>query len=135
MGITNVPAFLGGKGDITTFLDHIDYVAKTFGTDHITIDTDRPYTSQYMAEANQQILKRGPQRNRWEALWPPGDPIKSPDWRQPHQEQSLAWTNWPLFTVGLVQRGYTDDDILKIIGGNILRVAKDVWSQSAYAVA
>jgi membrane dipeptidase len=38
---------------------------------------------------------------------------------------SLAWTNWPLFTVGLDQRGYSDDDIRKIIGGNVMRVAKE----------
>ncbi len=38
---------------------------------------------------------------------------------------SLAWTNWPLFTVGLVQRGYADDDIRKIIGGNVVRVANE----------
>jgi membrane dipeptidase len=135
MGITNVPAFLGGNGDINAFLDHIDYVAKTFGTDHVTIGTDRPYTSQYIPEANQKVKSSGPQRTRWEALWPADDPVKSPDWRQPHQEQSLTWTNWPLFTVGLVQRGYSDEDILKIIGGNILRVAKAVWSGSAYAVS
>jgi membrane dipeptidase len=133
MGITNVPAFLGGQGDINAFLDHIDYVARTFGADHITIGTDRPYTSQYTSESNRLIKSRGAQRTRWEALWPPGDPVKSPEWQQPHQSQSLAWTNWPLFTVGLVQRGYSDEDILKIIGGNILRVAKAVWSQSIYA--
>ena len=39
-------------------------------------------------------------------------------------QQSLAWTNWPLFTVGLVQRGYGEEDIRKILGGNILRVAR-----------
>lgn len=38
--------------------------------------------------------------------------------------QSPAWTNWPLFTVGLVQMGFTDEDIQKIIGGNALRVAR-----------
>ena len=38
---------------------------------------------------------------------------------------SLAWTNWPLFTVGLVQRGYSDDEIRKIIGGNVMRVARE----------
>jgi membrane dipeptidase len=135
MGITNVPAFLGGNGDINAFLDHIDYVAKTFGTDAVTIGTDRSYTSQYVDEANSKLQPRPKQRNRWEALWPPDDPVKSPEWRQPHQEQSLTWTNWPLFTVGLVQRDYTDEDILKIIGGNILRVAKDVWNGSAYAVS
>jgi len=37
---------------------------------------------------------------------------------------SLAWTNWPLFTTGLVQLGYSDSEIEKIIGGNALRVAK-----------
>jgi membrane dipeptidase len=38
---------------------------------------------------------------------------------------SLAWTNWPLFTVGMAQRGYRDDDIRKILGLNMLRVAQD----------
>ena len=37
----------------------------------------------------------------------------------------VAWTNWPLFTVGLVQRGYSDDEIRKIIGGNVLRVMRE----------
>jgi len=32
--------------------------------------------------------------------------------------------NWPLYTVGLVQRGYKDEDIQKILGGNVLRVAR-----------
>ena len=40
--------------------------------------------------------------------------------------KSLAWTNWPLFTVGLVQRGYSDEEIQKILGGNMLRVARAV---------
>ena len=38
----------------------------------------------------------------------------------------MAWTNWPLFTVGLVQRGYSDEHIRQIIGGNVLRVAAGV---------
>jgi membrane dipeptidase len=38
----------------------------------------------------------------------------------------MAWTNWPLFTVGMVQLGYSDADIQKIIGGNAMRVAKAV---------
>jgi len=134
MGITNVPAFLGGTGDITAHLDHIDYVAKAFGTEHVTIGTDRPYTSGRVEEANRQVVSRRRQRERWESLWPPDDPVKAPEWHKPHQEQSLAWTNWPMFTVGLVQRGYSDEDILNIIGRNILRVAREVWSGSVYSV-
>ena len=30
------------------------------------------------------------------------------------------------FTAGLVQRGYSDDDILKVLGGNFLRVYEQV---------
>jgi membrane dipeptidase len=43
-------------------------------------------------------------------------------------QQSLAWTNWPLFTVGLVQRGCSDDDIQKILGDSILRVSRQVFA-------
>ena len=32
--------------------------------------------------------------------------------------------NWPLFTVGLVQRGDSDQQIEKILGLNMLRVAR-----------
>ncbi|HAW29923.1 MAG TPA: dipeptidase, partial [Planctomycetaceae bacterium] len=43
----------------------------------------------------------------------------------PEMRTSVSWTNWPLFTVGLVQRGYSDADIQKIIGGNVLRVCQE----------
>ncbi|MBR2721021.1 MAG: membrane dipeptidase, partial [Lentisphaeria bacterium] len=38
------------------------------------------------------------------------------------QYDSVNWMNWPLYTVGLVQRGFSDEEIRKIIGGNVLRV-------------
>jgi len=40
--------------------------------------------------------------------------------------QSLAWTNWPMFTVGLIQRGYSDEQIRKVIGGNMVRVLRSM---------
>jgi len=48
---------------------------------------------------------------------------------------SLAWTNWPLFTVGLVQRGHSDEVIRKILGGNVMRVARDAMSGGGGDVA
>ena len=50
----------------------------------------------------------------------------SSQFQQADQKQSLAWTNWPVFTIGLVQRGYSDSEIQKILGGNVLRVARAV---------
>lgn len=34
---------------------------------------------------------------------------------------------WPNAVEGLVRRGYTDEDITKIIGGNWVRVFSEVW--------
>ena len=125
IGITNIPAFLGKSGDINALLDHIDYIADRFGVDYIAIGTDSPYVA---AAAFEQKLPAGrPARTRWEALWSEDDSLFAPEWKQEHQIQSMAWTNWPLFTVGLVQRGYVDEEIRKIIGGNFLRVAQEVW--------
>ena len=60
-------------------------------------------------------------RKIWEQYWvAPGTGDNAPE-----DFGSLAWTNWPLFTVGLVMRGYSDSDIQKIIGGNVMRVCKE----------
>ena len=42
---------------------------------------------------------------------------------------SLDWTNWPYWTVGLVCKGLSDEEIRKIIGGNYLRYCKQVLSK------
>ncbi len=119
IGICCIPRFLGGSGDIAMMMKHIDYVVKKFGVDHVAIGTDVAYRSQFSNEESKKISARNPERTRWEALWPPDDFKESSD-----MIQSLAWTNWPLFTVGMVQMGYSDDYIQKILAGNIMRVAK-----------
>lgn len=124
IGICCIPRFLGETGDIAAMINHIDYVAKKFGVDHVAIGTDIAYTSQYASEENRKIIPYRQPRIRWEALWPPDDFVETAAMRQ-----SMAWTNWPLFTVGLVQRGYSDDNIQKILSGNVLRVAREALRQ------
>jgi membrane dipeptidase len=110
VGICCIPQFLGGTGDIAALLDHVDYVARKFGVQHVAIGTDTAHTSQHAADA--KLPSRGKRRTRFEALWPAE--ALGGTWPR---AASLAWTNWPLFTVGLVQRGYSDDDIRRILGG------------------
>lgn len=129
IGICCIPNFLGGNGDIPAMLDHIDYVAKRFGVQHVGIGTDIAYTSSRAAAENRKIPSVGKSRPRYEAFWPEGALGK----RFPG-EKSLAWTNWPLFTVGLVQRGYRDEDIRQILGLNMLRIARQVLSPEATAM-
>ncbi len=125
IGICSIPSFLGGSCDITAMLDHIDHVVRKFGPDHVGIGTDVAYNSRNSAAENKKIPPRHKARAEFRSLWPEGS-LTAPPTAHPKARQSLAWTNWPLFTVGMVQRGYSDEDIRKILGGNMLRVARDV---------
>lgn len=119
VGVYSVGAFLGKGGDLNAMLDHIDYLVKRFGADHVAIGTDLAYIPR---GANAEWKKAGPRpksRNRYEALWPQGA-MDGPS------HQSLSWTNWPMFTVGMVQRGIKDADIQKVLGGNVMRVIRSV---------
>jgi len=124
VGVCCIPAFLGGTGDITAMLDHIDYLARTIGTDHIAIGTDVTYRSSTTAAEAGKVPSRRKLRDPWRKFWKGAEDHFQPQWRKDEQVLSMAWTNWPMFTVGLVQRGYSDEDIKKIIGENVLRVAK-----------
>lgn len=117
IGICCISRFLRHSGDITALLDHIDHVVKKFGPDHVAIGTDVAYQSRHMARERAKLPARPKGRTRWAALWPP-DNFKTTG----RMIQSIVWTNWPLFTVGLVQRGHSDAVIQKIIGQNVLRV-------------
>jgi membrane dipeptidase len=120
IGICCIPKFLGGTGDISSMMKHIDYVVKKFGSDHVAIGTDISYTSSFAAEESRKITaSKQVGRTRWEALWPEEHFKESAE-----MAQSMSWTNWPLFTVGMVQMGYPDDVIQKILSGNSMRVAK-----------
>ncbi|QDU53710.1 dipeptidase [Gimesia panareensis] len=120
VGICCIPRYLGGSGDISRLIDHIDYVVKKFGVDHVAIGTDVAYTSRNSALESKKVPRAPRSRTPWRSLWPP-DSFRT----TPEMSTSVSWTNWPLFTVGLVQRGYSDEDIQKIIGGNMLRVCRE----------
>ncbi|QDV42366.1 Membrane dipeptidase (Peptidase family M19) [Stieleria neptunia] len=117
IGICCIPRYLRGAGDISELLNHIDYAIKKFGPDAVAIGTDVAYTSQDSAKERAKVPKRARQREEFRMLWPDDD-FKTTS----QMNQSLAWTNWPLFTVGLVQRGHSDEVIRKVIGGNVMRV-------------
>lgn len=124
IGICVIPRFLGGDGDILSFLNQVDYAVKKFGAEHVAIGTDIAHVSANEEAQRAKIPKRttpNPKSalgsERWEHLWPEDNFVP-----KPHAEKSLAWTNWPLFTVGMVQRGHKEEDIRKVLGKNVLRV-------------
>jgi membrane dipeptidase len=130
IGICCVPRFLGGSGNIDAFLDHIDYAVKRFGADHVAIGTDVAYISRNNSRESAKLKSRGATAgrasDRWEQLWPPEHtlPAAGTGTILPMFTRSMAWTNFPLFTVGMTQRGHSDTAIQKILGGNVLRVLR-----------
>jgi membrane dipeptidase len=124
MGICCIPAFVGGSGDISAFLNHIEHAIETIGEDHVAIGTDVATHSRAFERESERIPALAPTEPRWENFWPQNDAYADPKYSFSKMIKSMAWTNWPLFTVGLVQRGYSDNAIRKIIGGNVLRVAR-----------
>ena len=48
-----------------------------------------------------------------------------------HDQQVRKGTRYPYLTAELLRRGYTDSQVKKIIGGNILRVMRQVESVAA----
>lgn len=126
IGICCISRFLGGKGDIHALLDHLDHVVKKFGGEHAAIGTDIAYVSRFEKDERAKIMKRpdgssplGGAADRWEHLWPKDDYQTTIE-----SEQSIAWTNWPLYTLGLIMRGHSDETIRKILGGNVMRVLR-----------
>ena len=126
VGMCCIPRFLGGRGDITALMDHLDHVIKKFGPDYAAIGCDVAYMSRFDKEERAKIVRRpdgasplGGAGGRWEHLWPKDDFQTTPE-----MDQSVAWTNWPLFTLGMVLRGHSDETIRKVIGGNMLRVLR-----------
>lgn len=120
VGICCIPRFLGGKGDITALLDHLDHLIRKFGARHAAIGCDVAYTSRFDKEERAKLTKvPGGPADRWEHLWPKDDYRTTVE-----AEQSVAWSNWPLFTLGMIQRCHSDETIRQVLGGNMLRVLR-----------
>jgi len=115
MGISAVPNQLSNERTqgIQDMLNHIDYAVKLIGIDHVAIGLDNIFGDQVAhhraAATTVFFLSRIGQELNADYL----EGIESPE-------------EWPNITRGLVSRGYSDQEIEKIIGGNALRIMEQV---------
>ena len=122
VGVYACPGMLGGSDDLNMMLDHIVYIAKLIGADHVGIGTDLEYHHNWTEEECRVACYKNAEFNSY-SWW--GDWSRGPHAAKNPMESStgsLAWIVWPLWTVGLVMRGFSDEDIAKILGRNFLRV-------------
>lgn len=118
IGIFAMPWFIAEDPQNTTldhFLDHVDYVVELVGVDHVGIGTDWPMPqTKWMATAfKKHVAPR--------IGFAPGD---GPSTEYIHGLKD--YRSFSNITLGLVARGYSDEDVAKIVGGNWMRVFKQV---------
>ncbi|OGV52416.1 MAG: hypothetical protein A2017_10895 [Lentisphaerae bacterium GWF2_44_16] len=130
VGICLIPHFLGENASINTLLDHIEYAVELIGIDHVGIGSDVCYMEPFSSPELDyyQLVPFHSNKNswvRWYGAWEYSNDLPEKI-VSPEGTASLQWTNWPLFTAGLMKRGYSKEEISKIAGGNFIRVFKEV---------
>ncbi len=114
-GVSAIPNQLSGNEEqgIEDMLNHIDYIVKLIGVDHVAIGLDIVFGDhvEYHRRSAKTTFKLDYIGQGLDAPYMYG--IESPE-------------EWPNITRGLVARGYSDDEIRKILGGNALRLIKEV---------
>lgn len=113
-GVVGVPGIgiMLGNNDASTdnLIRHIDYLVQLIGARHVGLGFD--------FVSSMPTLMRGVEVNK--ARYPAGQ----------YQETNIAIVQpeqMPSMVEGLLKRGYKEDDVRGILGGNFLRVCRQVW--------
>jgi membrane dipeptidase len=116
IGISAIPNQLSSQPEqgIEDMMNHIEYVADLVGIDHVVIGLDNTFHDQVafhrkLAASKSVDLEKSGITLAADYMYG----IESP----------LEWRN---IVRGLVSRGYSDDEIDKIVSGNALRVMEEV---------
>ena len=122
LGLNSIPGFMSetGRCTINDYIDQIDYAVKLMGVDHVGIGTD--FVTGTLADPvfdSEDWGERGKgfaDVHLYREIWPP----------QIAHEGFEDESKYPNVTRGLVSRGYKDDEVTKILGGNWLRLLEEV---------
>lgn len=124
VGAVGFPAFVSAapKPSLDEFIRHIDYLVEMIGIDHVALGIDyyggqHPIASEAVAAA---MYKSSIDSGRWSAKAYPPPPYHYPAGIETPE-------GFPNLTRRLVERGYKADDVRKIMGGNWVRVFREVW--------
>jgi membrane dipeptidase len=104
----------GVRPTIRDYMDHVDYVAQLVGPDHVGIGSD-------VFESYTKVSWEAQTKRMYKSQWV---------FETMLSDGFSRMTDLPEVTRGLVARGYSDEDVLKILGANWLRVFRKVWSKT-----
>ncbi|MBV9437496.1 MAG: membrane dipeptidase, partial [Acidobacteria bacterium] len=118
MGITGVRMFVTAKEPTTIedVLNHYDHVAKLVGVEHLGVGSD---IDLYGYDAMPEPMRKALHAN-YKASYAFRDKDDIEGVNHPNRFYDIA--------EGLIRRGYSDNDIAGILGGNFQRVLTKIWS-------
>jgi membrane dipeptidase len=136
MGITAESNFIkyeGGlkenRATLEDYLDHIDYVSNLVGIDYVGIGSDipevgrRPERIDILRENALKSIEKNPESIKYPDIWY----RKNTYYETMFAEGFKSLAETLNVTKGLIARGYSDQEIIKIQGGNFLKLFEKVW--------
>lgn len=106
--------------DLADLIGHIEYIADLVGVDHVAVGTDSQSTDDL-------AYIRG-HADRVNAGYPGSTgPYLQTFGNSLERRYPIAIDHLPEVTAGLLDRGWSRDDVAKVLGGNFFRVWEAVW--------
>ncbi len=124
VGAVGYPAFVSDDPHPTLdqFIDHIAYMSDLVGTDHVGLGID--YFDGQVPVAELPDIQRRYQQLLDSGTWRPEN-YPPPPYHYPAGIDTPR--GFPNLTKRLLERGFSEEDTKKIMGGNWVRVFRDVW--------
>lgn len=126
IGINGFPRFVAKapRPTLDHFIVHIEHIVQLVGPDHAGLALD--YYEGMASVATAEQAQAAYERHIASGTWTP-ESYPAPPWYYPAGLELPS--GFPNLTKALVARGYSDEDIEKILGGNFLRIFRQVWRE------
>lgn len=139
-GVAAIGGFLrqDNRATLNDFADHVEHLVDVMGIDHVGIGSDKCGPGPGTESNFEYPPDLGPYDTSYLYQDSP-DPRATPDgfaWSGFRAEHRLSdthriedfdrFTDWPAITVKLAERGFSEDELRKVLGLNYLRVFREV---------
>ena len=139
-GVAAIGGFLrqDTRATLDDFADHVEHLVDVMGIDHVGIGSDKCGPGPGTESNFEYPPELGPYETSYLYQEDP-DPRATPDgfaWSGFRAEHRLSdnhriedfdqFTDWPAITIKLAERGFSEDELRKVLGLNYLRVFREV---------